>query len=149
MEKERTLLLIKPDSVHRGLIGKIISRFEDKGFNIVALKLVHLKEEQARELYAPHFGKPFYEPTVKYMISSPIVALVLEGFDVINQVRAINGATKPNEAAPGTIRGDFGQRVDRNCVHGSDSPEGAAREIPIFFSPEEILDYERCIQPWL
>jgi len=149
MKKERTLLLIKPDSVHRGLIGKIISRFEEKGFIIAAMKLLHLTRELAEELYAPHVGKPFFEPTVKYMTSSPIVALVIEGFDAINQVRKINGATRPDEADPGTIRGDFGQRVERNCVHGSDSEENAKREIAIFFKEEEILNYDRIISEWL
>lgn len=149
MEKERTLLLIKPDSVHRGLMGKIVSKYEDKGLNIAAMKLIWMKREQAEELYAPHKGKSFYEPTVNYMTSSPIVALVIEGFDVINIVRLINGATRSNEALPGTIRGDFGQRVDRNCVHGSDSMENAAREIAIFFNEEEIIDYKRCISDWV
>ncbi len=149
MDKEKTLLLIKPDSVHRGLMGKIISKYEDKGLNIAAMKLIWMKKEQAEELYSPHKGKSFYEPTVKYMTSSPIVALVIEGFDVINIVRLINGATRSNEALPGTIRGDFGQRVDRNCVHGSDSIENAAREIAIFFNEEEIIDYKRCISDWV
>ncbi|MCD4783038.1 MAG: nucleoside-diphosphate kinase [Candidatus Eremiobacteraeota bacterium] len=149
MEKQRTLLLIKPDSVHRGLIGRIINRFEEKGFNISAMKLIWMKREQAEDLYSPHVGKSFYEPTVEYMTSSPIVAVVVGGFDAINQVRKMNGATRPNEADPGSIRGDFGQRVDNNCVHGSDSLESALREIPIFFKDEEILDYERCIYRWL
>ena len=149
MNRERTLLLIKPDSVHRGLIGRIISRFEDKGFNILAMKLLWMSKEQAEELYKPHKGKSFYKPTVEYMTSSPIVAMVVEGYDAINQVRKINGATRPNEAEPGTIRGDFGQRVDRNCVHGSDSPENAKREIPIFFKEDEILNYSRITQEWM
>lgn len=149
MNKEQTLLLIKPDSVHRGLMGKIISKYEDKGLNIAAMKLIWMKKEQAEELYAPHRGKTFYEPTVRYMTSSPIVALVIEGYDVINIVRLINGATRSNEALPGTVRGDFGQRVDRNCVHGSDSTENAAREIAIFFNNEEIIDYKRCISEWI
>ena len=149
MEKERTLLLIKPDSVHRGLMGKIISRYEDKGMNIAAMKLIWMKKEQAEELYAPHKGKSFYEPTVKYMTSSPIVAVVIEGYDAINIVRKVNGVTRSNEAAPGTIRGDFGQKVNRNCVHGSDSPENAEREIAIFFREEEILNYTRCISEWI
>ena len=149
MDKEKTLLLIKPDSVHRGLMGKIISKYEDKGLNVAAMKLIWMKKEQAEELYSPHKGKSFYDPTVKYMTSSPIVAMVIEGYDVINIVRLVNGATRSNEALPGTIRGDFGQRVDRNCVHGSDSAENAAREIAIFFNEEEIIDYKRCISDWL
>lgn len=149
MNKERTLLLIKPDSVHRGIMGQIISKYEAKGFNIAALKLIWMKKEQAEELYAPHKGKGFYEPTVKYMTSSPIAALVIEGYDAVNQVRKINGATRPDEADPGTIRGEFGQRVDRNCVHGSDSLENAQREIAIFFKSDEIISYERCINDWI
>lgn len=149
MEKERTLLLIKPDSVQRGLIGRIVTRYEERGFNVAAMKLIWMEKEQARELYKPHVGKPFYEPTVNYMTSSPIVALVIEGYDAINQVRRMNGATRPEEADPGTIRGDFGQRVDKNCVHGSDSPESADREIPIFFGKEEITAYERVIESWI
>jgi len=149
MEKQRTLLLIKPDSVHRGLIGKIISRYEEKGFNISAMKLIWMTRKQAEDLYSPHVGKSFYEPTVEYMTSSPIVAVVVEGFDAIDHVRKMNGATRPNEADPGSIRGDFGQRVERNCVHGSDSLESAEREISIFFKDEEIIDYERCISVWM
>jgi nucleoside-diphosphate kinase len=149
MEKEKTLLLIKPDSVHRGLIGKITARYEDMGFNIAAMKLLWMTELQAQELYSPHVGKSFYDRTVKFMTSSPIVALVIEGYDAVNQVRKINGATVPSEAAPGSIRGDHGQRVERNCVHGSDSEENAAREIPIFFSADEILGYDRCVTQWV
>lgn len=149
MEKERTLLLIKPDSVHRGLIGKIISKYEQRGFVIAAMKLIWMKTEQAEELYKPHRGKSFYEPTVKYMTSSPIVAMVIEGYDAVNQVRKMNGATCPEQADPGTIRGDFAQRVEFNCVHGADSVENAKREIAIFFDEEEILDYDRVIKDWL
>ncbi|MFP4497777.1 MAG: nucleoside-diphosphate kinase [Vulcanimicrobiota bacterium] len=149
MKQETTLLLVKPDSVKRGIIGQILSRFENKGLTIAAMKLIWLEEEKARELYKPHVGKPFYEPTVKYMTSSPIVAVALRGFDAINIVRKLNGATRPNEADPGTIRGDFGQRVDFNCVHGSDSPENAQRELAIFFNEKELLNYERSLEEWI
>ncbi|MCE1245875.1 MAG: nucleoside-diphosphate kinase [Firmicutes bacterium] len=149
MENERTLLLIKPDSVHRGLIGRIVARYEDKGFNIAAMKLMHMTQAQAEDLYSPHVGKSFYDRTIKFMTSSPIVAIVIEGMDAINQVRSFNGATTPSEAHPGTIRGDFGQRVERNCVHGSDSKESAEREIPIFFKNEEILTYNKCLSEWV
>jgi nucleoside-diphosphate kinase len=146
---ERTLLIIKPDAVQRGLIGMILGRIEQKGFTIAGLKLLHMKKEQAEILYMPHKGKGFYEPTVAYMTSSPIVAVVIRGIKVIEQVRTLMGATNPQNAAPGSIRGDFGQRVDMNCVHGSDSPESAEREIPIFFSPDEYVEYERAGSRWV
>ncbi|MDQ7822884.1 MAG: nucleoside-diphosphate kinase [Candidatus Eremiobacteraeota bacterium] len=147
--KERTLLLIKPDAVGRGLIGAITGRIEQKGLVVAALKLLTMTRAQAETLYAPHKGKGFYEPTVQYMTSGPIVAMVLRGFDVISEVRALMGATNPRDAAPGSIRGDFGQRVDRNCVHGSDSPESAQREIPIFFSGEELQDHSPVASQWI
>jgi nucleoside-diphosphate kinase len=146
---EKTLLLIKPDAVQRGLIGTIIARFEHKGFAIEALKLLLMTKNQAETLYAPHKGKVFYEPTVAYMTSSPIVAMVINGEKVIEQVRKLMGATNPQDAAPGSIRGDFGQRIDMNCVHGSDSPESAEREIPIFFSNEEPVQYQLHMARWL
>lgn len=146
---EQTLVLLKPDSVQRGLVGKLAARFEEKGFQLCALKLVWMPRKQAEELYSPHVGKGFYEPTVTYMTSGPIVAMVLGGVEVISQVRSMMGATNPQSAAPGSIRGDFGQRIDRNCVHGSDSPESAQREIPIFFSPDEIVPYEADFRKWL
>jgi nucleoside-diphosphate kinase len=148
-EMERTLVLLKPDSVQRGLVGKIIARFEEKGFQISALKLLWMPKSQAEDLYSPHVGKSFYEPTVEYMTSGPIVAMVLEGEEAVCQIRLLMGATNPRDAAPGTVRGDFGERIDRNCVHGSDSPESAAREIPIFFTPEEIADYKADFRKWL
>jgi nucleoside-diphosphate kinase len=146
---ERTLLLIKPDAVQRGLIGTILGRLEQKGFTLAGLKLVWMKKEQAETLYMPHKGKSFYEPTVAYMTSSPIVAVVIKGIKVIEQVRTLMGATNPQNAAPGSIRGDFGQRVDMNCVHGSDSVESADREIPIFFSAHECADYELVTSVWV
>lgn len=139
---QRTLLLIKPDAVQRGLVGQIIQRFEQRGLNLVGLKLLHMTSERAAKLYEPHLGRPFYEGLVNYMTSGPIVALCLEGVDTITVVRKMMGATKPNEAEPGTIRGDFAQRVDFNIVHGSDSPESAARELPIFFSNEELVSHD-------
>lgn len=139
---QRTLLLIKPDAVQRGLVGQIVHRFEQRGLNLVGLKLLQLTSERAAKLYEPHLGRPFYEGLVNYMTSGPIVALCLEGVDTITVVRKMMGATKPNEAEPGTIRGDFAQRVDFNIVHGSDSPESAARELPIFFSNEELVSHD-------
>lgn len=145
---DQTLLLIKPDGVQRGLIGRIIARIEQKGFQLAALKLLWLKKDMAEKLYEPHKGKGFYEPTVSYMTSSPIVAMVIRGAVVVDQVRTLMGATNPQNAAPGSIRGDFGQRIDMNIVHGSDSPESAAREIPIFFTSDEIAEYKLLISDW-
>lgn len=139
---QRTLVLVKPDAVNRGLIGRILGRFEDRGLAVLGLKMLHMDAERAGKLYEPHVGKPFYEPLVKYMTSGPIVALCLEGVQAISVVRKMLGATNPAEAEPGTIRGDFAQRVDFNCVHGSDSPESAARELPIFFGGAEIVEHD-------
>lgn len=139
---QRTLLLIKPDAVQRGLAGQIIARFEARGINLVGLKLLQMDNQRAGKLYEPHLGKPFYDGLVEYMTSGPIVALCLEGAEAIAVVRKMMGATRPAEAEPGTIRGDFAQRVDFNIVHGSDSPENAAREIPIFFGDEELVSHD-------
>lgn len=139
---QRTLVLIKPDAVQRGLVGQIVGRFEARGINLVGLKLLQLDAQRAGKLYEPHVGRPFYDGLVSYMTSGPIVALCLEGADAITVVRKMMGATKPAEAEPGTIRGDFAQRVDFNIVHGSDAPESAARELPIFFSNEEMVSHD-------
>jgi nucleoside-diphosphate kinase len=129
--------MIKPDGVRKGLIGEVISRFERIGFSILALKLVHLKWEEAEELYSVHRGKSFFEPLVNYVTSGPVVMMVLEGTGAINVVRKVMGATDPQEAQPGTIRGDFALSIEENIVHGSDSKEMALREISLFF-PEFI-----------
>ncbi|MCL5773046.1 MAG: nucleoside-diphosphate kinase [Firmicutes bacterium] len=146
---ERTLVLVKPDAVQRGLIGKIITRFEEKGFQTAGLKFLWMDEKKAGRLYEPHFGKAFYEPLVNYMTSGPITAMVLEGEKVIEQVRNMMGATNPQNASPGSIRGDFATRIDHNIVHGSDSPESAQREIPIFFEKAELVDYTKDISKWI
>ena len=146
---EKTLVLLKPDSIARGLTGKIISRFEERGLTICALKLIKMEIYQAEELYKPHLGKPFYPPLLKYMTSGPIVAIIICGDKIVDIVRTMMGATNPVNAAPGSIRGDFAQRMDFNCIHGSDSPESAAREIPIFFKPAEILDYKNSAADWV
>jgi len=146
---ERTLVLIKPDGVQRGLIGEIISRFEKKGLKIVAMKLIKPERELAEKHYAIHKGKPFFEPTVEYITSSPLVAMILEGKNVINIVRKMMGKTNPQEAQPGTIRGDFAQDIGRNIVHGSDSKESADYEINLWFRPEEIFEYEKIDEKWL
>jgi len=146
---ERTLVIIKPDAVQRGLIGEIIARFERRGLRIAALKLMQIDEPLARRHYAVHEGKPFYEPLIRYITSSPVVVMVLEGNDAIEIVRRTMGATNPAEAAPGTIRADFGLEIGRNLVHGSDGPETAAFEVPLFFTEDEILSYERDTDRWI
>ncbi len=146
---ERTLVLLKPDAVQRRLVGRIISRFEEKGLKIVALKMMRVPRELAERHYAEHREKPFFGELVSFITSAPIVAMVVEGPKAIETVRRMMGKTNPLEAAPGTIRGDYGLSITMNLVHGSDSPETSAREIPIFFAPEEILDYDIADQRWL
>lgn len=146
---ERTLVIIKPDGVQRGLIGEITARFERRGLRIAGMKLVQIGEVLAERHYAIHKGKPFYEPLIRYITSSPVVVMVLEGNDAIEIVRRTMGATHPAEAAPGTIRADFGLEIGRNLVHGSDGPETAAFEVPLFFTEEEILSYERDTDRWI
>ena len=149
MAWERTFVMLKPDTVQRGLSGELLARFERKGLRIAAMKLISVSEDQAKRHYAVHEGKGFYEGLVAYIRSSPVVAMVLEGPDVIGQVRSIVGATRPNEAAPGTIRGDFGLDISNNLVHASDSNENAAFEIGVYFSESEIVSYERAADGWL
>jgi nucleoside-diphosphate kinase len=146
---ERTLVLLKPDAVQRRLVGRVISRFEEKGLKIVGLKLMRVTRELAERHYAEHREKPFFGELVSFITSSPIVAMVVEGPGAIDEVRRLMGKTNPREAAPGTIRGDWGLSITMNLVHGSDSPASAAREIPIFFTDEEILDYSTADAPWL
>jgi len=146
---ERTLVIIKPDGVQRGLIGEIIRRFERRGLRIAAMKMIQISTELAERHYAVHKGKPFYEGLIQYITSGPVVVMVLEGKQAIEIVRRTMGATNPAEAAPGTIRADFGVEIGRNLVHGSDSPETAAFEVPLFFSEEEILSYSRDVDPWI
>lgn len=146
---ERTLVIIKPDGVQRGLIGEIITRFERRGLRIAGMKLMQIDQALAGRHYAIHKGKPFYEPLIRYITSSPVVVMALEGNDAIEIVRRTMGATKPAEAAPGTIRADFGLEIGRNLVHGSDGPETAAFEVPLFFAEDEILSYERDTDRWI
>ena len=136
--EERTFIAIKPDAVIRGLTSAIIKRFEDKGYKIIGLKMLMVSKEQAAQHYAEHFGKPFYDRLIKYIQSGPIVAMVLQGYNVIKGARQLMGATDPAEAQVGTIRADFAQLKEYNSVHGSDCPESAAREIAIYFKPEEL-----------
>ncbi|MEN6478421.1 MAG: nucleoside-diphosphate kinase [Anaerolineales bacterium] len=146
---ERTLIIVKPDGVQRGLIGEIITRFERRGLKIVGLKFMQLDEALARRHYAVHEGKPFYEGLIRYITSAPVVVMVLEGPKAIAVARNTMGPTRPADAAPGTIRADFGLEMGRNLVHGSDSPETAAYEIGLYFTPEELVSWERCTDPWV
>jgi nucleoside-diphosphate kinase len=149
MQKERTFAMIKPDAVQRGFVGEILCRFEKKGIKIVAMKLVAVDRKLAEKHYGIHKGKPFFEPTVNYITSSPVVAMVLEGVNVIEMVRAMTGATDPQKAAMGTIRGDYGQFIGRNIIHASDGKDTAQFEINLWFSPEEIASYQRIDEEWL
>ncbi|MCG2881509.1 MAG: nucleoside-diphosphate kinase [Acidilobus sp.] len=138
---ERTLVLIKPDGVKRGLIGEIISRFERKGLRIVAMKMMRMSRSQAMEFYSVHADKPFYKDLVEFITSGPIVAMVLEGDSAISVVRNMIGATDGRKAAPGTIRGDFALSIQENVVHASDSPESYEREYKIIFSENDFVSY--------
>lgn len=146
---ERTFLMVKPDGVQRALAGEIVARFEKKGFKLVGLKLMQISKEMAETHYGEHKGKPFFEPLVDYIISAPVVAMVWEGKEVVTTAREMMGATNPLKAAPGTIRGTYGVDVGRNIIHGSDSVESANREISIFFKPEELMEYNRAVEPWI
>lgn len=149
MKMEKTFLMIKPDGVQRGLIGEMISRFERKGLTLTAAKFATLSRELAETHYAEHKGKDFYEPLLAFITSGPVFAMVWSGDNVIALTRALIGKTNAVEAAPGTIRSDFAVHTNFNLIHGSDSPENAKREIELFFSKEELVDYEHSIQRWI
>lgn len=146
---EQTFVMVKPDGVQRNLVGKVIMRLEAKGYRLAALKMLQLTREEAGEHYREHVGKKFYAGLVDYITSGPVVAMVWEGKGVVAGVRTLMGVTDPNQAAPGTIRGDFAVEVGRNVVHGADSPESAQREIAIYFKPEEICSYSKIGEDWL
>jgi len=146
---ERTLVIIKPDAVQRGLIGAITSRLEQRGLKIVGMKMLRMGQELARRHYAIHEGKKFFEPLIRFITSGPVVLMVIEGPRAIEMVRSTMGATNPLQAAPGTIRADFGLEIDRNLIHGSDGPETAATEIALFFEEDELVDYTRAIDSWV
>ncbi|MEN8097957.1 MAG: nucleoside-diphosphate kinase [Chloroflexota bacterium] len=146
---ERTLIIVKPDGVQRGLIGPVITRFENRGLKLVALKFMQITPELASRHYAVHKGKSFYEPLIEYITSGPVAVMVLEGPDAILAARNTMGSTRPVEALPGTIRGDFGMQVGRNIVHGSDGPETAAFEIDLFFSNDELVNWEQSVERWI
>jgi len=142
-------VLVKPDGVQRGLIGTVIGRIESKGLKIAGLKLIHVSEELAKEHYGEHVARPFFGDLVSFITSSPVVALAVEGDNAVSVVRTLMGGTNPQEADPGTIRGDFGMTIGMNLVHGSDSVESAERELNLFFDKNEVLDYVREIDAWV
>ena len=146
---ERTLVLVKPDGVQRGLVGEVISRFEGTGLKITGLKIIRIPDELAARHYAEHKGKPFYDGLISFITSSPSVAMVLEGTNAVSNVRKLMGVTNPSEAQPGTIRGDFALDLGRNIVHGSANAEDAAREVPLFFDEAEITSYARALDSWV
>ncbi|MCL1853286.1 MAG: nucleoside-diphosphate kinase [Peptococcaceae bacterium] len=146
---EKTFIMLKPDAVQRGLIGEIVARLEKKGFKLVAAKLMRVSQDLAEQHYQEHKGKAFFEPTVAYITSSPVMAMVWEGKNVVAQARALMGATNPAQADPGSIRGGFAVDVSRNLIHGSDSVDSAAREIGLYFSLEEIQSYAKAGEEWL
>ncbi len=149
MEYERTLIIFKPDTLHRQLVGRILARFEDKGLRVAALKLQQSPRPQVEQHYAVHRERPFYQSLVDFMTSGPVILAVLEGPGAIEVVRALLGATHGAKAAPGTIRGDFGLDQQYNLVHASDGPDTARKEIELFFRPEEIVSYKRVTDTWI
>ncbi|MCA9962073.1 MAG: nucleoside-diphosphate kinase [Anaerolineales bacterium] len=146
---ERTLILVKPDGVQRGLIGEIVSRFERRGLKLAGMKFMQMSRELAEQHYGIHKGRPFYDALVDYITSGPIVAMAWEGKEAIAAARATMGATNPVSAAPGTIRGDFGMEIGRNLVHGSDSVENGVKEVSLFFKEEELVAWDRVTDSWI
>lgn len=146
---ERTLVLVKPDAVQRLLVGRIVARFEERGLKLVGLKLLRVDRPFAERHYAVHRGKPFFEGLLEFITSGPLVALALEGPNAIAVVRAMVGATRPHEAAPGSIRGDLAVETAQNLVHASDGAETAAAELGLWFAPDELVDYDRQVDRWV
>nr|BAL52539.1 nucleoside-diphosphate kinase [uncultured Chloroflexota bacterium] len=146
---ERTLVLVKPDGVQRGLIGEVIARLERRGLRLVAARFLQVSRELAEAHYAVHKGKPFYESLIDYITSAPVMAMVWEGPNAIAAVRQTMGSTRPTEAAPGTLRHDFALEIGRNLTHASDSPETAQAEIALWFRPEELVDWQRAVDRWV
>jgi len=146
---EKTFIMLKPDAVLRGLTGEVIARFEKKGFKLVGMKLIQVDRTLAEAHYAEHRGKEFFEPTVAYIMSSPVVALVWEGKNVVALARELMGATNPANANPGSIRGMYAVDISRNVIHGSDSVASAEREIALYFKSEELVDYHKASDEWL
>jgi nucleoside-diphosphate kinase len=146
---ERTLVLVKPDGVQRGLIGEVISRLERRGLRLVAAKFMKVSQELAETHYAIHKGKPFYEGLIRYITSAPVMAMVWEGPNAIAAVRQTMGATRPTEAAPGSLRHDFALEVGRNLTHASDSVDNGAQEVALWFQPQELVNWERATDAWI
>lgn len=146
---ERTLVLVKPDAVQRGLIGEITARLEKRGLKLVGARFMQVSRALAEKHYAVHQGKPFYEGLVNYIISAPVMAMVWEGPNAVAAVRQTMGATRPTEAAPGSIRHDFGLTIGRNLTHASDTPENGEKEISLWFNPEELVDWQRPLDSWI
>jgi nucleoside-diphosphate kinase len=148
MSMQRTLVLCKPDTVQRGLVGRVVSRFEEKGLKLVGMKMLRVDEGLAGRHYAEHVAKPFYADLLAFITASPVVALAVEGDNAVEVVRNLMGVTNPQKAGSGTIRGDFGLNLTMNLVHGSDSLASAQREVALFFAPEELYDYETALREW-
>ena len=146
---ERSLVLVKPDGVQRALVGEVISRLERRGLRLVAAKFIQVNRELAETHYAIHKGKPFYEGLIRFITSAPVMAMVWEGPNAVAAVRQTMGSTRPTEAAPGTLRHDFALEVGRNLTHASDSVENGAQEVALWFKPEELVDWQRAIDPWI
>ena len=146
---ERTLVLVKPDGVQRGLIGEIIRRLENRGLRLIAGKFIQVSRELAEEHYGIHEGKPFYESLLAYITSAPVMAMVWDGPKAVGAVRQTMGSTRPTDAAPGSIRHDFGLEIGRNLTHASDTPENGLKEIALWFSDDELLDWQRTLDPWI
>jgi len=146
---ERSLIILKPDAVQRGLVSTILGRLEQRGLRFAGLKMMHVTEELARKHYAEHEGKPFFAGLIEYITSGPVVVIVVTGKNVIETVRTMVGATNPVKSAPGTIRGDFGLEIGRNLIHASDSPESGERETSIFFASNELVTMERSVDRWI
>ena len=146
---EQTLVFVKPDGVQRGLIGEIIARLERRGLRLAAAKFMLVTEEFAGEHYAIHKGKPFYDKLIDYITSAPVMAMVWEGTSAVEAVRQTMGATRPTEAAPGSVRHDFGLEIGRNITHASDSVENAKKEIELWFKPEELVSWQRAVDEWI
>jgi nucleoside-diphosphate kinase len=146
---EKSLVLIKPDAIQRGLAGEIISRLERKGLKIVAMRMLHMDKNLAQRHYAIHKGKAFFDDLVSFIISSPLIAIVFQGKNAVDIIRQTMGETDPAKAQSGTIRGDFGIDIGRNLIHGSDSLENASKEIDLFFSAKEIFNYDRELDMWI
>lgn len=146
---EHTLVLVKPDGVQRGLMGEVISRLERRGLRLIAAKFLNVSQELAETHYAIHKGKPFYDGLIRYITSAPVMAMVWEGPNAVAAVRQTMGSTRPTEAAPGSLRHDYALEVGRNLTHGSDSPENGIKEVELWFRPDELVAWERSVDPWI